>query len=85
MSNEKHCLGMVDISFKDITVRRAVAEGYIHLKPKAYQALIGGKSPKGNVFETAKIAGIMAAKSTPSIIPLCHPLNLEKVKVQFEP
>lgn len=78
------CAGMVDVSHKEITVRRAIAEGIITLKPKAFKALIGNQSPKGNVFETAKIAGIMAAKSTPSIIPLCHPLTIEKVKVDFE-
>lgn len=76
---------MNDISLKDTTVRRAVAEGTITLKPKAFKALIGNKSPKGNVFETAKIAGITAAKLTPSLVPLCHPLNLEKVKLAFEP
>ncbi len=76
---------MVDISQKNITVRQAKAEGTITLKPKAFKALMADQSPKGNVFETAKIAGIMAAKSTPSIVPLCHPLNLEKVKVDFEP
>jgi cyclic pyranopterin monophosphate synthase len=82
---QKQCAGMVDISHKEITVRRAVAEAKITLKAQSFKALMGNQSPKGNVFETAKIAGIMAAKSTPSIIPLCHPLNLEKVKVHFEP
>jgi len=76
---------MNDISLKETTVRRAIAEGTIAFKPKAFKALIGNRSPKGNVFDTAKIAGIMAAKSTPSIIPLCHPLVLEKVKVEFQP
>ncbi len=84
MNKGKQCAGMVDIGHKEVTVRRAVAEGIITFKPKAYKALITDQSPKGNVFETAKIAGIMAAKQTPSIIPLCHPLNLEKVKVDFE-
>ncbi|MBI4309115.1 MAG: cyclic pyranopterin monophosphate synthase MoaC [Candidatus Omnitrophica bacterium] len=85
MDKAGQCAGMADISGKDITVRRAVAEGTIEFKAKAFKALMDNQSPKGNVFETAKIAGIMAAKSTPSIIPLCHPLNLEKVKVLFEP
>ena len=75
---------MMDISFKDVTVRRAIAQGTIEFKSKAFKALMDNRSPKGNVLETAKIAGIMAAKSTPSIIPLCHPLNLEKVKILFE-
>ena len=84
MNNQKQCAGMVDIAHKDMTVRRAVAEGAIMLKPKAFKALITDKSPKGNVFETAKIAGVLAAKSTPLFVPLCHPLNLESVKVNFE-
>jgi cyclic pyranopterin phosphate synthase len=77
------CAGMKDISDKSVTLRRAVAEGTIVLTAKAYQTLIKHGSPKGDVFETARIAGIMAAKSTPSIIPLCHPLPLEKVTVTF--
>ena len=85
MGKLEKCAGMVDISPKDITARRAIAQGTIALKPKAFKALMGNQSPKGNVLETAKIASIMAAKSTPSIVPLCHPLNLEKVKVLFEP
>ena len=82
-SNTK-CAGMVDISSKDITTRRAVAQGVITLQFKAFTALLKNQSPKGDVFETARIAGVMAAKSTPSIVPLCHPLQLEKVKVEFE-
>jgi cyclic pyranopterin phosphate synthase len=77
-------MGMVDISDKKITKRVARAEGKMVLSPKAYRILLNEGSPKGNVFETAKIAGIMAAKNTPSLIPLCHPLNLEKVSVTFE-
>ncbi len=84
MNKNKQCLGMVDISDKPITKRRAVAEGTVVFSAKAFQTLIKRGSPKGDVFETAKIAGIMAAKSTPSIIPLCHPLGLEKVRISFE-
>ncbi len=75
---------MVDISHKGVTVRRAKAEGFVSLKPKAFTALAAGQSPKGDVLATAKIAGIMAAKSTPAIVPLCHPLILEKVNVSCE-
>ena len=75
---------MVDISDKSVTKRRAVAEGGIVFSSKAYQTLMKQGSPKGDIFEKAKLAGIMAAKNTSSIIPLCHPLNLEKVKVNFE-
>jgi len=82
MTQEK---GMIDISEKDETKRRAVASAQIKLSPEGYAALMDNQSPKGNVFETAKIAGIMAAKSTPQIIPLCHPLALNKIDVQFEP
>ena len=75
---------MVDISSKEISRRRAVAEASIRLSAKAFKILMTQGSPKGDVFETAKLAGIMAAKSTPDILPLCHPLGLEKVKVEFE-
>ncbi len=84
-SNKRSCVRMVDISPKDVTVRRAVAQGMITLSVLAFKALITGRSPKGNVLETARIAGIMAAKSTPVLIPLCHPLVLEKVKVECVP
>ncbi len=74
---------MVDISHKDVTKRTALASARITLSPGAFQKLIKDGSPKGNVFETARVAGIMAAKSTPSIIPLCHPLQLGKVHLRF--
>ena len=76
---------MVDISYKETTMRRAVAQGVITFSAAAFKALLGKKSPKGDVLETARIAGIMAAKSTPAIIPLCHPLVLEKIKVECVP
>jgi len=75
---------MIDISDKQITKRVACAEGMIIFSPKAFKILLKQGSPKGNVLETAKIAGIMAAKNTPIWIPLCHPLLLEKVSVTFE-
>jgi len=77
-------MAMVDISEKQITKRVASAEGKIVFSPKAFKILLKHGSPKGNIFETAKVAGIMAAKNTPSLIPLCHPLSLEKVSVTFE-
>jgi cyclic pyranopterin phosphate synthase len=76
--------GMVDISDKTVTKRTARASSVILMTPKAFQALLDGGSPKGDVFETAKIAGIMAAKSTSMIIPMCHPLALNAVKVTFQ-
>jgi len=75
---------MVDISGKAVTKRRAVATATITFERSAFEVFIKQGSPKGDVLETAKIAGIMAAKSTPSILPLCHPLALDKVKVTFE-
>jgi len=75
---------MVDISNKEITKRIARAEGKIVFTPKAFKVFLKNGSPKGNVLETAKVAGIMAAKNTPSLIPLCHPLSLEKVQINFE-
>jgi len=75
---------MVDISEKQITKRVACAQGKIVFGLKAFKVLLKDGSPKGDVFETAKIAGIMAAKNTPLLIPLCHPLSLEKVSVSFE-
>ena len=83
-SKAKKCSGMVDISDKAVTKRRAVATASVMFDQKAFALFLKQGSPKGNVFETAKIAGIMAAKSTPSIIPLCHPLPLDKVNVDLE-
>lgn len=80
----KQSLGMVDISAKNITSRSATAVGTIKLSSKAFKILMTTGSPKGDVFETAKVAAVMAAKSTPSIIPLCHPLCLNKVNIAFE-
>ncbi|MCR4336668.1 MAG: cyclic pyranopterin monophosphate synthase MoaC, partial [Candidatus Omnitrophica bacterium] len=75
---------MVDISEKNVSKRTAVASSTIFLNKDAFKILMGEGSPKGNVLETARIAGIMAAKSTPQIIPLCHPLELSKMKVDFQ-
>jgi len=75
---------MVDVSEKAVTKRKAIASGKIKLSSKAFKAFMTNGSPKGNVLETAKVAGIMAAKSTPQIIPLCHPLEINKVNISFE-
>ena len=75
---------MVDISAKTVTKRVARAAARIEMGTKAFRALLTKGSPKGDVFETARIAGIMAAKSTPAIIPMCHPLGLDQVKIAFE-
>ena len=75
---------MVDISAKDSTVREAIAEGRINMSAEALGAIKGGAVKKGDVLATARIAGIMAAKKTSELIPLCHPLALSKVAVDFE-
>lgn len=74
---------MVDVSAKADTVREAVAEGRISMSPDALDAIREGTAKKGDVLATARIAGIMAAKKTPELIPLCHPLMLSKVAVDF--
>jgi cyclic pyranopterin phosphate synthase len=76
---------MVDVSQKSATLRRAVAEGYVRLAPSTLALIADGKLPKGNALETARLAGIMAAKRTPELIPLCHPLILSHVDVRAEP
>ncbi|MBP9853656.1 MAG: cyclic pyranopterin monophosphate synthase MoaC [Candidatus Omnitrophica bacterium] len=76
--------GMIDVSDKEITKRTAIARATIKLGEKAFKALIRGECPKGNVLETSKVAGIMAAKSVPNIIPLCHPLELKKISIDHK-
>jgi cyclic pyranopterin phosphate synthase len=75
---------MVDVGAKAETVRRAVAKGRIDLNPVALDAVRHGSGPKGEVLATARIAGIMAAKRTAEIIPLCHPLPIDAVDLSFE-
>jgi cyclic pyranopterin phosphate synthase len=75
---------MVDVGAKAVTQRRAVAGGRITMSAEALEAIRSGNAPKGDVLSTARIAGIMAAKRTSDLIPLCHPLALTKVSVDFE-
>lgn len=75
---------MVDVSGKTATVREAIAEGRITMSAEALAAIKAGAVKKGDVLATARIAGIMAAKKTSALIPLCHPLMLSKVAVDFE-
>jgi cyclic pyranopterin phosphate synthase len=75
---------MVDIGNKPITAREAVAEGYITLQPATIAAITQGTVPKGEVLNTARIAGILAAKRCGDLIPLCHPLPIESVSVDFD-
>lgn len=74
---------MVDVSAKADTVREAVAEGRITMSAEALTAIREGSAKKGDVLATARIAGIMAAKKTSELIPLCHPLMLSKVSLDF--
>ncbi|WP_300531117.1 cyclic pyranopterin monophosphate synthase MoaC [Maricaulis sp.] len=76
---------MVDVGDKAVTRRRAVAEAHITMNRKSFEAVRDGQGPKGDVLKTAEIAGIMAAKKTSDLIPLCHPLPLTKLKVTIEP
>ena len=74
---------MVDVSAKSATSREAIAEGRITMSAEALSAIRDGTAKKGDVLATARIAGIMAAKRTSDLIPLCHPLMLSKVAVDF--
>ena len=76
---------MVDVSEKTATSRLAIAESCIRLSRKTLALLRKGKLPKGNPLETARLAGILAAKRTPDLIPLCHPLLLTHVDVEAQP
>ncbi|MBK4714542.1 MULTISPECIES: cyclic pyranopterin monophosphate synthase MoaC [Tenebrionibacter/Tenebrionicola group] len=75
---------MVDVSAKADTVREARAEAYVTMNPETLAKIIDGSHHKGDVFATARIAGIQAAKRTWELIPLCHPLLLSKVEVQLQ-
>jgi len=76
---------MVEVGAKEITRREAIARGEVAMRPGTLDMILEGKTPKGEVFGVARIAGIMAAKKTPEIIPLCHPLALTGIDVQFRP
>ena len=76
---------MVDVSDKAITAREAVAEGFVRMKAATLALALSGDAKKGDVRAVAEIAGIMAAKKTSELIPLCHPLALTKVEVRVEP
>lgn len=75
---------MVDVSDKAVTDRRAVAEGFIRMQPETLALVEAGEAKKGDVIGAARIAGIMAAKKTHELIPLCHPLAITKATIDFE-
>jgi cyclic pyranopterin phosphate synthase len=81
-SGEAH---MVDVGAKDSTSREASATGFVKMQAETLQLILEGNAKKGDVLGTARIAGIMAAKKTSDLIPLCHPIGLSKVTVSLEP
>ena len=76
---------MVDVGDKQMTRRTAQAQAVITMQPETLQAILDGSTPKGDVFSCARIAGIMAAKRTSELIPMCHPLPIDSVKVELTP
>jgi len=83
--DEQGAARMVDVSGKAETSREAIAEGRITMQPKTLSLILDRKVAKGDVFGIARVAGIMAAKKTPELIPLSHPLRLCSVEIAFEP
>ena len=83
--DEQGHVRMVDVTGKPPTVRIAVAGGSVFMKTNTFDLIRDQKVKKGNVLETARIAAIMAAKKTSELIPMCHPLNLTHIQVDFEP
>ena len=75
---------MVDVGDKDVTRRLAVAEGLIRMQPSTLRLIQGGGHKKGDVLGIARVAGIMAAKKTSELVPLCHPLPLTQVSIDFD-
>ncbi|MGE5218727.1 MAG: cyclic pyranopterin monophosphate synthase MoaC [Chloroflexota bacterium] len=76
---------MVDVSDKDVTSRIAVARGTIHMRAETLALILEDKIEKGDVFSVARVAGIMAAKKTPELVPMCHPLSITSVEIDLTP
>jgi cyclic pyranopterin phosphate synthase len=76
---------MVDVSEKDVTSRTAIARGTIHMRSETLALILEDKIEKGDVFAVARVAGIMAAKKTSELIPMCHPLNITSVEIDLTP
>ena len=83
--DEKGDVRMVDVSAKADTQRIAVAEGTILMQPETLALIVEGRAAKGDVLACARVAGVMACKRTSDLIPMCHPLNITKAKVECEP
>lgn len=76
---------MVDVGDKPVTARVATATGSVRMSPETLRLMTDGRLPKGDVFAVARVAGILAAKKTPELIPLCHPLPVSSIDVEFTP
>lgn len=83
--DKKGAARMVDVTAKAVTEREARAEAWIRMAPETLAMIVDGQHPKGDVLAVARVAGIMAAKKTHELIPLCHGLNLTSVKVELTP
>jgi len=83
--DEQGRVRMVDVTGKDVTQRVAVARGVVTMRSETLAAIAEGQIPKGDVLTVARIAGIMAAKKTSELIPMCHPLNISGVEVKLTP
>jgi len=81
--NQRGEAHMVDVGDKSVTQRCAIAEGTIRMQTETLQRIINGKHKKGDVLGVARVAGVMAAKKTPDLVPLCHPLQLTHVDIQL--
>ena len=75
---------MVDVSAKDVTERLAIASGLVTMRPETLRLIADGSAPKGDVLAAARLAGIMGAKRTADLVPLCHPLPLDSITVELE-
>lgn len=82
--NQQGRARMVNVSEKDVTARRAVAAGRVYMKPETLELVEKGDMKKGDVLAVAQVAGIMGAKKTPDIIPMCHPLDIDGIDISFE-
>ena len=81
--DDKGAAHMVDVSDKPVTARTAIAEGYVMMEPATLALITEGRAKKGDVLSVARLAGIMGAKQTSALIPLCHPLPITKVSVEL--
>ena len=82
--DKKGAIKMVDVAGKDITHRKAMAFAKVIVNPATFKAITSGQVKKGNVIETSRLAGIMAAKETHKLIPLCHPINITHIQIDIK-